>query len=73
MSSDPDRTTTVTIPALALSATEAAAAALGIGERLLWSMTNRREIPHVKIGRRTVYPVRELERYLSKRATGGAA
>ena len=45
-----------------------AAKALGIGERLLWSMTNRGEIPHLKVGKAVLYPVAELERWLSERA-----
>lgn len=48
-----------------------AAKALGIGERLLWSMTNRGEIPHVKLGKAVLYPIAELERWLSERAEGG--
>ncbi len=44
-----------------------AATALGIGERLLWSMTNRGEIPHLKLGKAVLYPVLELERWLSER------
>lgn len=45
-----------------------AAKALGIGERLLWSMTNRGEIPHIKLGKAVLYPVLELQRWLSERA-----
>jgi hypothetical protein len=41
-----------------------AARALGIGERLLWSMTNQKLIPHLKIGRAVVYPVDGLKRWL---------
>ena len=48
-----------------------AAKALGIGERLLWSMTNRGEIPHVRVGRAVLYPVDLLRRWLAQRATGG--
>lgn len=48
-----------------------AAAALGIGERLLWEMTNRGEIPCARIGRAVLYPVAELERWLSAQAAGG--
>lgn len=54
-------------PQLALRP-RAAAKALGIGERLLWSMTNRGEIPHLKLGKAVLYPVLELERWLSERA-----
>jgi excisionase family DNA binding protein len=45
-----------------------AAQALGIGERLLWSMTNRGEIPHLKLGKAVLYPIGELERWLAERA-----
>jgi len=56
-------------PRLALRAKDAAWA-LGIGERLLWSLTNRGEIPHVRLGRTVLYPVDELRRWLSDQATG---
>ena len=42
----------------------AAARALGISERLLWSKTNAGAIPHVKLGRTTVYPIPLLEQFL---------
>ena len=43
-----------------------ASKALGIGERLLWSLTNRGEIPHLKVGKAVLYPIAELERWLSE-------
>jgi excisionase family DNA binding protein len=50
-----------------------AAGMLGIGARLLWSMTNRGEVPHVRLGRAVLYPVAELERWLAEqtRPKGG--
>lgn len=57
-------------PALALRPKEAAKA-IGIGERLLWSMTNRGEIPHVRVGRAILYPVDLLRDWLAQRAKGG--
>ncbi len=54
-------------PQLALRPKDATKA-LGIGSRLLWSMTNRGEIPHVRLGRAVVYPVDELRRWLSEQA-----
>ncbi len=48
-----------------------AAKALGIGERLLWSMTNQNLIPHVRLGKAVLYPVAELERWLSEQAAKG--
>ncbi len=53
-------------PRLALRPKDAARA-LGIGERLLWSMTNRGEIPHIKLGKAVLYPIAELERWLAER------
>ncbi len=46
-----------------------AAKALGIGTRLLWTLTNTGEIPSRKVGRCTVYSVDELREYL--RGAGG--
>lgn len=48
-----------------------AARALGIGERLLWAKTNAGEIPHVRIGKAVLYPIADLERWLSAQAAGG--
>lgn len=45
-----------------------AARALGIGERLLWTLTNQGLIPHVRLGRAIVYPVSALEEFLRKEA-----
>ena len=53
-------------PRLALRAKDAARA-LGIGERLLWSMTNQGIIPHLKLGRATLYPVDVLRDWLAER------
>ena len=55
-------------PRLALRPKEAAAS-LGIGVRLLWELTNRGEIPSLKLGRCTVYPVHVLQKWLRDRAT----
>lgn len=50
-----------------LSAAEAAAY-LGVSERHLWTQTKARRIPHVKLGRRVLYPVKELDAWLEDRA-----
>lgn len=52
---------------LALRAKEAARL-LGISERGLWTLTNRGVVPHVRLGRRIVYPVHLLKRWLDDRA-----
>lgn len=57
-------------PCLAVGSRDAAKM-LGIGQRLLWSLTNRGAIPHVRLGKRIVYPVRELTDFLSQQTTGG--
>lgn len=41
-----------------------AAALLGISERLLWSWTNARKVPHVRLGARVLYPVDLLRKWL---------
>jgi len=46
-----------------------AAKALGIGERLLWEMTQNGQIPCVQLSKRiTVYPVHLLKDWLTKSA-----
>ena len=59
-----------TVPALALRPREAAAA-IGICPRTLWTMTQRGDVPHVRIGRAVVYPVRELQDWLTAQAREG--
>ena len=54
------------VPRLGLSPAEAAKS-LGIGRRLLWELTNRKEIPHLRLGRRVVYPVDALQAWLAER------
>lgn len=55
------------VPVLALRAKQAARA-IGISERLLWRLTAAGNVPHVRMGRVVVYPVRDLEGWLSQRA-----
>lgn len=56
-------------PRLALRPADAARA-IGISTRLLWSMTNRGDIPCVRIGRRIVYPLHLLREWLDTNAKG---
>jgi hypothetical protein len=56
-------------PRLALRPRDAARA-LGIGERLLWTLTNQGVIPHVRLGRAVVYPVDLLREFLARQARG---
>lgn len=48
-----------------------AAAALGISTRKLWELTNRGIVPHLKIGRCTVYPIGPLRDWLDEQAGKG--
>ena len=59
-------------PALALRTREAAAA-LGISERTLQGLTAAGEVPHFKLGRANLYPVRELADWLTSRTTPATA
>jgi excisionase family DNA binding protein len=45
-----------------------AARLLGLSERALWSLTNRGEIPCVRIGRAILYPVDSVREWLAQRA-----
>jgi predicted DNA-binding transcriptional regulator AlpA len=57
------------VPNLALRPKDAAAA-IGISERKLWELTANRAsgIPHFRLGRSVLYPVRELEGWLAHQA-----
>lgn len=57
------------LPRLALRPDDAARA-LGIGRRKLFEITADRtsRIPHLKLGRAVVYPVRELADWLAEQA-----
>lgn len=52
---------------------KAAAQALGISARKLWELTNRGEIPCVRVGTCVLYPVNLLEAWLAEQAKGGQA
>ena len=51
----------------------AAAEFLAIGTRKLWELTNRGEIPHVRIGRAVRYDRRDLETWIEKHKRSGPA
>jgi predicted DNA-binding transcriptional regulator AlpA len=48
-----------------------AARMLGLSERALWSLTNRGDVPHVRLGKSIRYPVAALRDWLAKRTRGG--
>lgn len=50
-----------------------ASAMLGVSKRLLWTLTNASQIPHVRIGRRVAYPVADLKAWVAARTIGGAS
>ena len=59
------------VPALALRPKDAARA-IGIGERKLWAITSDRTsgIPHIRLGKVVLYPVRELQDWLARQVKG---
>jgi excisionase family DNA binding protein len=46
---------------------KAAAQRLGISERLLWTLGRSGELPHVRIGKRKLFRVADLEAFLEAR------
>ncbi len=50
---------------------EGAAKSLGISVRLLADLTAQNLIPHVRLGRAVVYPVADLQKWLSDKAAEG--
>lgn len=68
-SGDPVATATQP-PRLALRPAEAAVA-LGLGRRLLWELTTRGEVPHVRLGRRILYPTADLQEWLTSKIQPG--
>lgn len=44
-----------------------AAEALGISPRFLFELTKTGKVPHVRLGGRVLYPVRDLEEFVSQR------
>jgi excisionase family DNA binding protein len=69
VANDPTPTRDVDQARLALRPKEAARA-LGIGERLLWSLTNQGQIPHLRLGRSVLYPTEQLRDFLAQQAKG---
>jgi excisionase family DNA binding protein len=49
-----------------------AAAALGVAQNTLRDYVQRHGLPVVRVGRRTLYPVHELRRWLSEQAHRGS-
>ncbi len=47
-----------------------AAQMLGISERLLWTLTNAGEVPHIRLGARVLYPVKALNEWIEERTSG---
>jgi hypothetical protein len=57
-------------PVLALRPKQAAKA-LSLGVRKLWELTNRGEIPHIKLDKVILYPVDALRDWLAQQTKGG--
>ncbi len=48
------------------------AKALGISERMLWGITKRGELACVRVGKRVLYAISDLERWIESRTERGA-
>ena len=57
--------------ALLLRPTQAARL-LGISPRKLWGLTKNGKVPHVRIGRATLYPTETIRRWLEAQTRGGS-
>jgi excisionase family DNA binding protein len=51
----------------------AAAKALGISERALWTLTRKGDIPHVKIGRSVRYSPDDLRAWIGSQKSSGSS
>lgn len=63
------------VPRLALTREELAES-IGVSARTVWQMTQRGELPHVRLGAangRVVYPVALVQAWLAERAKEGGA
>lgn len=58
------------IPVCLALRTREAAEALGISERTLQTLVSTGDIPHVRVGRAVLFPVRELKDWLTAQTTG---
>lgn len=57
-------------PAPLLVSVPDAAKMLAIGQRKLWSLTNDKQIPCVRVGRSVRYDVRDLTNFIDKLKNG---
>ncbi len=58
------------VPALLINARQAAQA-LSISPRLLWSLTQRGDVPCLRIGRAVRYDPRDLQAWVDRQKEGG--
>jgi excisionase family DNA binding protein len=52
---------------------EEAARLLNVCSRTLWTLTQSGNLPHLRIGRRVLYPVEGLRRWIADRTSGGVS
>jgi excisionase family DNA binding protein len=64
--------TSTTETRLLLTVAEAAKA-LAVSTRTIWSLTNRGELPAVRIGRAVRYEIGDLRAWIDRRKSGGVA
>ena len=71
MTSTTKQTEGTTNPTTGLLNRKQAAQWLGISERKLWELTNRREIASVRIGNRVLYDPADLQTFVASAKEGG--
>ncbi|MFN0012135.1 MAG: helix-turn-helix domain-containing protein [Phycisphaerales bacterium] len=50
-----------------------AARLLSLSDRTVWTLTDSGELPHVRIGRRVLYPLDRLRAWVAARIRGGTS
>lgn len=56
-----------------LLSVDEAARLLNVASRTVWTLTKSGTLPHVRIGRRVLYPVDALRRWTIEQTNGGAS
>ncbi len=62
------RDNTASIPRVTLRQAEAAKS-LGVSERMLFTLTREKNVPHIRFGRVVLYPVEQLHKWAKEQST----
>lgn len=61
------------VPAPLLLNVAEAALLLRLSQRTVWTLTAARELPHIRIGKRVLYPLDQMRQWIAVRVQGGTA